>query len=132
MRKTVLDIGNCGPDHAAIAAMLRRWFDVELLQADAWQDAVVLMQSRPIDLVFVNRKLDIDYSDGMEIIRKMKADQQWSAIPVMLVTNYAEHQQVAVDAGAEMGFGKLQMSAEETRARLERFIGAQVASGGGV
>ncbi len=70
----------------------------------------------------VNRKLDIDYTDGLEIIRQIKADPQLAAVPCMLVTNYAEHQQAAVAAGAEPGFGKLELGSPETRAKLARFL----------
>ena len=73
-------------------------------------------------LVMVNRKLDADYSDGLEIIRKIKADPKLAATPCMLVTNYAEHQQAAVAAGAEPGFGKLAYDRPETREQLARFL----------
>ena len=33
-----------------------------------------LCESEPFDLVLVNRKLDSDYSDGLEIIKQIKAD----------------------------------------------------------
>lgn len=122
MTKTVLDVGNCGPDHASLSAMLRESFDVEILSADQWSDALDILQSRGVDLVLVNRKLDIDYSDGLEIIRRMKSDPRWSTIPVMLITNYAEHQEAAVAIGAEYGFGKLELRTSQTRARLERCL----------
>jgi two-component system chemotaxis response regulator CheY len=130
MQKVVLDIGNCGPDHAAIASAFQQWFRAEVLQADQWSDARALLLTRQIDLVLVNRKLDIDYSDGIEIIRAMKADPQFRAVPVMLVTNYAEHQQAAVAIGAEVGFGKLELRSPETKSRLERILCASVAGGG--
>lgn len=122
MRKTVLDVGNCGPDHAALSAMLRKGFDAEILQADQWNDTKAILQSHSVDLVLVNRKLDIDYSDGIEIIRRMKSDPVFQAIPVMLITNYPEYQQVAVGLGAEYGFGKLELQTPETKARLARCL----------
>lgn len=130
MQKVVLDVGNCGPDHAAIASTFQQWFGAEVLQADQWSDARTILLAQPVDLVVVNRKLDIDYSDGIEIIRAMKADPQLQAIPVMLVTNYAEHQQAAVALGAEYGFGKLELRSPTTKSRLERILSASVAGGG--
>lgn len=123
MRKVVLDVGNCGPDHAALAAMLRESFDAEVLQADQWSDTAEILQKQPVDLVLVNRKLDIDYSDGIEIIRRLKADPDRRSIPVMLITNYPEHQQAAVEIGAHYGFGKLALRDPETKARLARSLG---------
>lgn len=125
MRKIVLDIGNCGPDHAALSTMLRQGFDAEILQADQWSDASAILRSSRVDLVLVNRKLDIDYSDGIEIIRRMKADPMLQSIPVMLITNYPEHQQAAVALGAELGFGKLELRAPETKTRLAKWLQPQ-------
>jgi hypothetical protein len=41
----------------------------------------------------------------------------------MLVTNYPEHQQEAVAAGAEPGFGKAELGQLATRDKLSRFLG---------
>jgi hypothetical protein len=40
----------------------------------------------------------------------------------MLITNYAEHQQQAIAAGAILGFGKLELNAPETLKRLEAVL----------
>src|SRR5262245_49120819 len=106
MPKRVLDVGNCGPDHAAITQLMRR-FGAEVVQADGAHDALSLLRSGGVDLVLVNRKLDMDYSDGIEVIRQIKADPAVAATPVMLITNYAEHQDAAEAIGALRGFGKL-------------------------
>lgn len=121
-QKTILDVGNCGPDHASLSAMLLANFHVEILQADQWSDTIAALQSRSVDLILVNRKLDIDYSDGLDIIRRLKSDPTFCTIPVMLITNYPEHQQAAVALGAEYGFGKLELRAPETKARLARCL----------
>ncbi len=84
--------------------MLQSRYDVEVLQADNFDDAIEVLRTKSVALVTVNRKLDCDYSDGMEVLKQIKADSQVSAVPVMLVTNYPEHQQAAVDLGAEWGF----------------------------
>ncbi len=73
--KTVLDVGNCGPDHSAISAMLRKHFDVEILRSDQWSDTLAILERQPVDLILINRKLDIDYSDGMEILRQIKRSE---------------------------------------------------------
>jgi CheY-like chemotaxis protein len=120
--KRVLDVGNCVPDHAAIRTMLERTFQAEVLQAHEEDDALRTLRREPIDLVLVNRKLDVDYSDGLTIIEKIKADEQLSHVPCMLVTNYPDQQKVAVAAGAAYGFGKRELYAPETRDRLAAFL----------
>ncbi len=122
MPKQVLDIGNCGPDHASLSRMLKRNFAAEVHQADQADDAFQVLNKHSIDLILVNRKLDIDYSDGIEVIRKIKADPKLSSIPVMLITNYEEHQQTAMEMGAERGFGKLQFDEPSTQTNLARFL----------
>lgn len=123
MKKQILDVGNCGPDHASIHRMLEANFDMELHQADQLTDAIRVLNSKKIDLVLVNRKLDIDYSDGIDIIRQLKQSPQYSSIPMMLITNYDEHQQAAMELGAVRGFGKLELSKPETIERLSVILG---------
>jgi CheY-like chemotaxis protein len=118
MSKRVLDIGQCGPDHATIRAYLTRNFDCEVVQVDDAAGALAQFKRGHFDLALVNRKLDIDYSDGIEVIRKIKADPDAANVPVMLVTNYPEHQEAAIAAGAIRGFGKLEYGKPETRAKL--------------
>ena len=124
MRKRVLDVGQCGPDHAAICRLLEGTFGAEVEQADRLDDALAALRRGPFELVLVNRKLDIDYSDGMEIVRAIKTDPALAATPVMLVTNYPEHQQAAIAAGAEPGFGKAELALAQTRVKLGRFLSA--------
>ncbi|MCC6491931.1 MAG: response regulator [Pirellulales bacterium] len=123
MVKRVLDVGNCVPDHTMIRRFLTGQFDCEVLQADAADDALAILREEPIDLVLVNRKLDVDYSDGVEVIRQVKADQQLASVPVMLITNYPEHQQAAMKLGAQQGFGKLELENPETIKRLQPILG---------
>lgn len=123
MTKRVLDVGNCGPDHAAIRRLLGR-FGCEVLQADDANGALAALRAGGVDLVLVNRKLDVDYSDGIEVIRQIKADPTFAATPAMLITNYSEHQDAAEAAGAVRGFGKLEFDKPETQSRLQAILGA--------
>jgi CheY-like chemotaxis protein len=118
MKKRVLSVGQCGPDNAAIRAFLNRNFECDFDTADAASDALAHLKRGNYDLVFVNRKLDIDYSDGTDVIRALKNDEATAAVPVMLITNYPEHQEAAIAAGALRGFGKLEFGKPETIERL--------------
>jgi two-component system chemotaxis response regulator CheY len=118
----VLDVGNCVPDHAAIRGMLERQFQAVVVQAHGPEDTLELLRREPFDLVLVNRKLDQDYSDGLEIIKRIKADGALKHVPCMLVTNYDDQQQAAIAAGAEPGFGKKSLHAPETKTRLAKYL----------
>ncbi len=122
MSKRVLDVGNCVPDHAAIRSLLERTFRAEVAQTHGPEDTLAELRSGAFDLVLINRKLDQDYSDGMNILQAIKADAALAKTPVMLITNYEDHQAAAVTAGAEPGFGKLSLSSPRTLERLGKFL----------
>lgn len=121
-QKTVLSIGQCRPDNAAITHYLASQFGVKILTADLSADAWRVLESQSVDLVLINRKLDADYSDGMEILQQIRANQATSNIPVMLVSNFPEWQEKAVALGATYGFGKAELNRPETRQRLSAVL----------
>ncbi len=121
-QRTVLDVGNCGPDHSAIKRMLSSNFDVIVLQCQAADDTLQTLRARSVDLVLINRKLDQDYSDGVEILKLIKADAKLRSLPVMLVTNLEEHQTSAIELGAVPGFGKLSLNSPVTKQRLAEIL----------
>ncbi|MEQ8848455.1 response regulator [Botrimarina sp.] len=119
MASRVLSVGQCGPDHAALVDFLTRNFDgVEVDAAKLPADTFEKLRAGSYDLVLVNRKLDEDYSDGIEVVRQIKSEPTLRDTPVMLVTNYAEHQDAAVAEGALRGFGKLELGDPATVQRV--------------
>jgi two-component system chemotaxis response regulator CheY len=122
MTKHVLSVGQCGPDNYSLSRFLQSKFDVQFETAETAADTLDRLRKSHPDLVLINRKLDCDYSDGADIIRLIKADPKVADIPVMLVTNYPEHQEQAVALGAEYGFGKLEFGSPDVVSRLEPFL----------
>ncbi|MEO1618068.1 MAG: response regulator [Planctomycetota bacterium] len=123
MPKTVVDCGNCGPDFHSIRQFMTSHFDAVVIQTHGADDTLEVLRKRDVDLVTVNRKLDRDYSDGLEVVKMIKDDEQLGEIPVMLVTNYEEHQQSAMGAGCVRGFGKLALRDSETAELLHPYLG---------
>ncbi|MGI9458019.1 MAG: response regulator [Aeoliella sp.] len=121
--RRILDVGNCAPDHAAITRFFTQHFECEVAQADRAADALAKLQAGEFDLVLVNRKLDVDYSDGLDVIKLIKADSETKDIPVMLITNFPEHQDAAEAIGAARGFGKLEYDNPETLERVRAALG---------
>ena len=121
--KRILDVGQCQPDHATICAFLGKHFDCEIVQTHGLEDSLRALRDEEFDLVLVNRKLDRDYSDGIDIIREMKHQSETAHVPVMLITNYPEHQELSVNLGALPGFGKLQFDQPETVQKLQAALG---------
>lgn len=123
MTKRVLDVGQCNPDHASIRRLIEEHFAASVVRTHELDDTLRELRGKSCDLILINRKLDQDYSDGMEILRAIKADPDLSEIPVMLVTNYPEFQQMAVAEGAVPGFGKDELRTPDTLDKLREFLG---------
>ncbi len=118
MSKTVLSVGQCRPDGAAIAHYMKSNFGATVIAVDLPDQALAALETNAIDLVLINRKLDIDMSDGLEILKSIRSTSSKRDVPVMLVSNYPEWQDKAVQMGATYGFGKAELNRPETRARL--------------
>lgn len=123
MTRRVLSVGQCGVDHAALRRMIEGRFDAKVVAADQIADALAALAASPFDLVLVNRILDADGDEGLDLVRRMQADPALRGVPVMLLTNYAEHQQQAIAAGAQPGFGKSQLGRPETIELLSGYLG---------
>jgi CheY-like chemotaxis protein len=123
MPKRVVDVGNCVPDHAAIRSLVEQHFDAQVVGTQGWPDTFSELQKGAVDLVLVNRRLDRDGSDGLDIIQQIKDDPQLAETPCMLITNSTEHQASAVQAGAEQGFGKAELHETETVEKLRGILG---------
>lgn len=124
MTKTVVDCGNCGPDFHSIRQFVTSHFDAVVVQTHNVDETLEVLRRRDVALVTVNRKLDRDYSDGMEVVKVIKADEEVGTIPVMLVTNYEEHQQSAMRAGCVRGFGKIALRDPSTADLLAPYLGS--------
>jgi len=120
--KRVLSVGQCGADHGGISWALRA-FDADVTPAATQEQAPQRLRKEAFDLVLVNRVFDADGGSGVDLIRAMKADDALRIMPVMLVSNYADAQQEAVEAGAAPGFGKSALGRPEMRERLRPFLG---------
>lgn len=125
MTLRVIDCGQCNPDHAAIRRLLEANFDVLVIRTADGDETMSELHASPADLVLVNRKLDADYTDGIDVLKRIKADAKTRHIPVMLITNYPEYQEQAMAAGAIRGFGKDQLRSSETVTLLKNVLSAR-------
>jgi two-component system chemotaxis response regulator CheY len=123
----VLSVGQCGYDHASIARHLLTGFGADVVGANTFAEALAAMRAGPFDLVLVNRVTDRDGSQGVDLIRAIKADAALSAVPVMLVSNYESAQTEAVGLGALPGFGKADLGRQKGQAALARVFAPEPA-----
>ncbi len=123
MTKRVLSVGQCLPDASALSRFLSMHFEVHIEEADVEHDTLQKLKVTSYDLVMINRKLDADYSDGIELIQKIKNSTDLKPCALMLVSNYPEYQEQAVGVGAAYGIGKNEYRDPETVARLQPYLG---------
>jgi len=124
-KSKVLDVGNCGPDHATLGWMLSNHFDVEIDRALCVDDALERMRACEYELVLVNRLIFDDASPGKRLIEDAKADKSIRKTPIMMISNFDDAQQDAVAAGAEPGFGKNDIFADSTVRLLSNYLPAK-------
>lgn len=124
--KRVLSVGQCFADHSAISRTLQNRFSAEVVPASTREEALSQLRQGGFDLVLVNRVFDADGSAGLDVIRQLKAADQWNDVPVMLVSNFEDSQRAAIALGAVPGFGKAALGQPQTIARLNAVLGEEV------
>lgn len=125
MSKTVLDVGQCNPDHSSISGLLKQHFGVDVQRAQSHQQALTMANDLQPALVLINRLYDANGDQGMETLKALKADDATTSIPVMIVSNYSDAQDAAVAAGAVHGFGKSSLTATKTIQCLAKYLSPQ-------
>ncbi len=121
-RPRVLDVGNCDPDHASLRRFLIHNFDVDLDRVMFVNEALEALAETAYAMVFVNRLIFADSSEGLTLIKQMRADDTMRNTPVMMISNYADAQDGAVAAGAVRGFGKADLTDAATITLLKPYL----------
>jgi CheY-like chemotaxis protein len=122
MPKQVLNVGQCDYDHCNIQTFIQSHFDATVSSAGSYAEAQSAAQETVWDLILVNRVLDADGKSGLELIKNLKSDPVTRSLPVMLVSNFADAQMAAVEAGALPGFGKAMLTAPATLDELKKIL----------
>ncbi|MBK8397415.1 MAG: response regulator [Leptospiraceae bacterium] len=124
--KTIMSVGQCNPDHNALSNFMTRNLECNIIRIDSTEEAIEALRKQSVDLVLVNRKLDVDYTDGTILIERMKKDEALRVIPIMLISNYPDAQEEAIGKGAVRGFGKLEFQSNEVIKRVKETLGLQI------
>ncbi len=119
-QRVVLDVGQCSADHSSIRRLCEG-LGARVERAHTGAEALARIAAGDIDVVLVNRILDVDGADGIALISELVA-QAPQPLSIMLVSNYPQYQQEAVRRGAVPGFGKAELYSAETRELLVRFL----------
>ena len=112
-------VGHCSPDSShltmAVSAAVPGTKVIRVTD-DAGTDKLL---ADGVDLLLINRAMEHGYSEeiGTDYLRKLKAKAP--NVKMMLITNYADVQEQAVQLGALPGFGKSSIMAAETKKKLQ-------------
>jgi CheY-like chemotaxis protein len=119
MSKKVVLVGHCGPDSSYLRmAVSRAVKDSSILIAEDDASLQKLIEGGT-DLLLVNRQLDYGFTtyDGVQLIQQLRSEHP--QVKTMLISNYPEAQEAAVQAGALPGFGKAQIGRPQVVERLQ-------------
>lgn len=129
MSKKVLLVGHCSPDSSYLKVSLKKAdADAEVIRVNNQQALEEHLAQNNNSLLLLNRILDGRFTlpSGVENIveiRKTHPD-----LPMMLVSNHADAQQAAEQAGALPGFGKREVTSDRTVKLLHDALAAQPAN----
>ena len=124
MPKRVALVGHCGPDASYLRlAVARAVKDAQVVFADDQNALNKLIDNGGVDLILLNRQLDYGFEtdEGVELIKRLRATHP--ALKAMLVSNYPEAQQAAVQVGAVEGFGKREIGSPKVSELIRTALG---------
>ena len=122
MKRKVLDVGQCNADNSRISLLLQKHFGAQVDRSHSLDEAVKAATSTAYDLILINRLLDANGSAGMDVLASLKSNPASADIPVMIVSNYQEAQDQAVQNGAVAGFGKAALDSTDTLEKLSQYL----------
>jgi CheY-like chemotaxis protein len=122
MPTTVTLVGHCGFDAGSLVQLVRDTLPGANV-AEAHSDVQLAQAVGPSHVLLINRVLDGSFNagDGIELIGQLR--KRPDPPTCLLISNYADAQQQAEQAGAMPGFGKSELCSQTTRARLQDAAG---------
>lgn len=111
----VVLVGHCTADAMYLTRFVRKHLPTAAIERANAEDELDAVIGQPA-LLLVNRVLDgrFDNSSGMDVLQRA----QNGPATAMLISNYEEAQQAAVEAGTPAGFGKSQLGDPASAERL--------------
>lgn len=124
MASSILVVDDSMPMRAVIKKMVRAaGFAVnEFIDARNGAEALSILEGRQVDLVLTD--YNMPDMDGLELLRKIKADADTRAIPVVMITAEGSGRRLAqfIDAGA-LTYIQKPFTAERIRDTLNAVLG---------
>ncbi len=119
--KNVLVVGHCDLDNPQITSLLEKNFSSKVMRVKLLKKVMEYLEKHDYDLVIINRIGAFDQESGLELIEKIKEDGRFK-MPLMMVTNYKDQMDKAVEKGAVPGYGKDKLHDKDTIELLSRYL----------
>jgi len=117
----VLVVGHCDLDNPQITSLIEKNFSAKVTRLKQSNKAIEYLGKQDYDLVIINRIGAFDQESGLELIKKIKEDGRFK-VPLMMVTNYTDQMDKAVDIGAVPGYGKDKLHDKDTIELLGKYL----------
>ncbi len=119
--KNVLIVGHCDLDHPQITSLIEKRFSAKVTRVKLLKKTIEYLDKQDYNLVIINRIGAFDQENGLELIKTIKQDGRFKA-PLMMVTNYKDQMDKAVEIGAVPGYGKDKLHDKETLELLSKYF----------
>ena len=119
--KNVLIVGHCDLDNPQITSLLEKNFSTNVTRVKLLKNVIEHLEKQDCDLVIINRIGAFDQESGLELIEKIKVDGRFKS-PLMMITNYKDQMDMAVEIGAVPGYGKDKLHDKETIELLSKYF----------
>ena len=119
--KNVLVVGHCDLDHPQITSLIEKNFSAKVTRVKLLKKTIGFLEKQNYDLVIINRIGAFDQESGLELIKKIKHDGRFK-VPLMMITNYKDQMDKAVEIGAVPGYGKDKLHDKETLELLSKYF----------
>ncbi|MFQ5964930.1 MAG: hypothetical protein ACE5KZ_11685 [Candidatus Scalinduaceae bacterium] len=119
--KEVLVVGHCDLDHPQITSLIENNFTAKVTRARFLKDTKRFLEKHNYDLVIINRIGAFDQESGIALIKEIKKDGRFKT-PLMMVTNYKDQMDLAIESGAKLGYGKDRLCNKETIKLLDKYL----------
>jgi CheY-like chemotaxis protein len=119
--KNVLVVGHCDLDNPQITSLLQKNFSTNVVSVKMLKKVIEHLEKQDYDLVIINRIGAFDQESGLELIEKIKEDGRFQS-PLMMITNYKDQMDKAVEKGAVSGYGKDKLHDKDTIELLSRYL----------
>jgi hypothetical protein len=123
-------VGHCGADESMLRSAIERAVGPIPIER-ANDEGTLQTKADASSLMLVNRVLDgwFTSASGVALIQRLTQEHPGEAGPrLMLVSNYPEAQQQAMEAGALPGFGKSEQGSTQTAQLLREAVGLEESS----